>query len=179
MPGAIDNLAASAIVVGLARFFARHPELLPAGTEVRFVSFGSEEAGLRGSRAYVAQHLGELQRLRAQVVNIEMVADPEIAILTSDLNGTVACSRPLVDRLAAVARRLQVPFRLQRAYVGVGTDAATFSKAGVAATTLLPFRVAQLADFYHQPSDRPERLDPVAVRNVLQLACAWIEGGAS
>ena len=176
VPGAIDNLAASAIAVALCRFFVRNPAQLPAGTELRFVSFGSEEAGLRGSRRYVERHLDELRRLDARLLNIEMVADREIAILTSDAHGTVQSSPDVVRSAVAAAGDAGVPFRLQRAYLGVATDAASFSRAGLAATTLLPFRAAQMVRFYHQAKDRPEQLDPGAMQNVLALAAGWIRG---
>ena len=69
----------------MCRFLAKNPSCIPPGTEIRFVSFGSEEAGLRGSRRYVERHLDELKRLDARLLNFEMVAHPEISILTSDV----------------------------------------------------------------------------------------------
>jgi hypothetical protein len=79
----------------------------------------------------------------------------------------------------AAAERAQVPYKVKSAYLGVATDAAPFCKAGLAATTLLPFRAPQqMVAFYHQKSDRPEALNPRALLNVLKLACEWIrEGG--
>jgi hypothetical protein len=67
VPGAVDNLAASAVAVALCRHVVRHPELVPPGTEIRFVSFGAEEAGVRGSRRYVARHRAELVPVRSCV----------------------------------------------------------------------------------------------------------------
>jgi Zn-dependent M28 family amino/carboxypeptidase len=61
VPGAIDNLAASAAAVAMSRYLVRNSSNIPLNTEVRFVSFGSEEARLRGSRRYVEQHLHELK----------------------------------------------------------------------------------------------------------------------
>ena len=83
MPGAADNLSASAVAVALCRFLVDNPSQIPEDTEIRFISFGSEEAGLRGSRRYVARHLDELKRLDARVLNYEIVAYPVISILTS------------------------------------------------------------------------------------------------
>ena len=111
VPGAVDNLSGSAVAVALCRFLVRHPGCVPGGTEVRFVSFGSEEAGLRGSRRYVARHLEELKRLDARLLNVEMVAHPEVGILRSDLNGVVKHSPENVRSVAAAARRAGVPTR--------------------------------------------------------------------
>ena len=57
VPGAVDNLAASALAAALARRLANNPASVPPGVEIRFISFGGEEAGLRGSRRYVARLL--------------------------------------------------------------------------------------------------------------------------
>ncbi|MDD2957505.1 MAG: M20/M25/M40 family metallo-hydrolase [Lachnospiraceae bacterium] len=55
-PGAYDNLAGAAIIMELCRYFSRNR---PART-LQFIWFGAEEQGLKGSRAYVEQHLQEL-----------------------------------------------------------------------------------------------------------------------
>ena len=178
VPGAADNLSASALAVAICRFLVLNPACIPADTEIRFISFGSEEAGLRGSRRYVARHLDELKRLQARLLNFETVAHPEIAILTSDVNGIVKNSREMVKSVAAAAERAGVPYQLKSASLGVGTDAAPFSRAGLKAATLLPFKVPQqLVAFYHQKRDRPEVLTIEPLFNVLKLALEWIRCG--
>ena len=124
MPGAVDNLSASALAVAMCRFLVQNPSFIPDDTEIRFISFGSEEAGLRGSRRYVARHLDELKRLDARLLNFEMVAHPEINILTADVNGTVKNSPEMVNSVVAAAERAGVPYKVQSASLGVGTDAA-------------------------------------------------------
>ncbi len=59
VPGAMDNLSACALAVAVCRFLVRNPSCVPAECEIRFITFGSEEAGCRGSRRYVARHLEE------------------------------------------------------------------------------------------------------------------------
>ena len=118
VPGAADNLSASALAVAMCRFLVKNPSYIPADTEIRFVSFGSEEAGLRGSRRYVERHLDELKRLDARLLNFEMVAHPEIAILTSDVNGTVKNSPEMVKSVVAAAERAGVPYKVKSASFG-------------------------------------------------------------
>jgi hypothetical protein len=178
VPGAVDNLSACACAVALCRFLVRNPDWIPEETEIRFITFGSEEAGLRGARRYVARHLDELKRLEARVLNIEMVAHPEITILRSDVNGTVRHAPGMVKSVAAAAERAGVPYKLAGASIGIGTDAACFSRAGLQATTVLPFKSPQqLVAFYHQKWDRPERLSRQALLNVLKLALEWVHSG--
>ncbi len=178
VPGAVDNLAASSLAVAMCRFLLKNPAYIPADTEIRFVSFGSEEAGVRGSRRYVERHLDELKRLDVRVLNFEMVAHPEIGILASDANGTVKNSPEMVNSLVAAAGRAGVPFKLRHAYLGVGTDAAPFSRAGLKAASLLPFKVPQqLVAFYHQKWDSPEVLSIEPLFNVLKFTLEWVRAG--
>ena len=175
VPGAVDNLAASALTVAMCRFLVKNPSYIPPETEIRFISFGSEEAGLRGSRRYVARHLDELKRLDAWLLNFEMVAYPEITILTSDVNGTLKNSPEMVKSTVAAAARAGVPYKVKAASFGTGTDAAPFTRAGLKAMTLFPFKVPQqLVAFYHQKWDRPEVLTIEPLFNVLKLALEWI-----
>ncbi len=175
VPGAADNLSASALVVAMCRFLARNPSCVPDGTEIRFVSFGSEEAGYRGSRRYVERHLNELKRLDAQLLNIETVAYPEITIFTSDTNGFVKNSPEMVQSVVTAAERAGVPFKVRPAYLGVGNDSGPFSRAGIKAVTLFPFKMPQqMVAFYHQKWDSPEVLTIEPLLNVLKLAFKWL-----
>jgi hypothetical protein len=178
VPGAADNLSASALAVALCRFLVNNPASIPPDTEIRFISFGSEEAGLRGSRRYVARHLDELRSLDARLLNFETIAHPEITILSSDINGTVKNSPEMVKSAVAAAQRAGVPYKVQPAILGEGSDAGPFSRAGLWATTLLPFKVPQqMVAFYHQKWDRPEILTIEPLLNVLKLAFEWIRCG--
>ncbi|MEA4906114.1 MAG: M28 family peptidase [Anaerolineaceae bacterium] len=177
VPGAADNLSACALAVTMSRYLAHNPACIPADTEIRFITFGAEEAGLRGSRRYVARHLDELKSLDARLLNFETVAHPEITILSSDMNGRVKNSPQMVNELAAAARSAGVPYRVKPASPGVANDSAFFSQAGLQAVTLLPFQMPQqLVAFYHQKWDTPAVLTLEPLWNVLKLTLAWIEG---
>lgn len=178
MPGAVDNLSASALSVAMCRFLVNNPSYIPEDTEIRFVSFGSEEAGLRGSQRYVERHLDELKHLDARLLNVEMVAYPEIAIMTSDKNGIVKNDPAMVKSAVAAAERAGVPYKVQPASLGTATDAAPFSQAGLKATTLVPFKFPQqFVGFYHQRWDGPEKVSIEPLFNVLKLTLEWIRCG--
>jgi len=175
VPGAVDNLAASALTVAMCRFLVNNPGYIPADTEIRCISFGSEEAGVRGSRRYVERHLDELHKLDARVLNIEMVAHPVITILSSEANGTVKNSPEMVQSVVAAAERVEVPYYVRPASLGTGSDAGPFSKAGLKATTLFPFKFPQqTVAFYHQRKDTPDVLALEPLFNVLKLTFEWI-----
>jgi len=178
VPGAADNLSASALAVAMCRFLVKNPDYIPADTEIRLISFGSEEAGVRGSRRYVERHLDELKRLDLRLLNFETVAHPEIGILTSDSNGTVKNSPDMVESVTSAAKRAGVPYKVKPAFIGIGGDAGPFSQAGLHAATLLPFQTPQQwVAFYHQKWDRSEVLTIEPLFNVLKLALEWVRCG--
>ncbi len=64
--GALDNGASSAMVIDVARAMVQSGQR-PRRT-VRFILFNGEEQGLIGSRAYVRDHLDEMDRIAAVVI---------------------------------------------------------------------------------------------------------------
>ncbi len=177
VPGAADNLSASALAVAMCRFLVENPSSIPDDTEIRFITFGSEEAGVRGSRRYVQRHLDELKRLDVRLLNYETIAHPEIAILTSKSNGTVKNSPEMVKNVVVAAQRAGIPYKVQPATLGTSSDAGPFSRAGLKATTLLGFKVQQMVAFYHQERDTPEVLTIEPLLNVLKLTLEWVRRG--
>ncbi len=178
VPGAADNLSASALSVAMCRFLEKNPSYIPADTEIRFISFGGEESGYRGSRRYVKRHLDDLKLLDARMLNIETVASPEFVILTSDINGTVKNSPEMVKSVVEAAERAGVPFKVKPATLGTANDSGPFSQAGLKAMTLLAFKVPQqMVKFYHQKWDNPDILTIEPLLNVLKLTFEWVRNG--
>lgn len=178
VPGAADNLSACAVVASMCRFLVKNPSYIPNDTEIRFITFGSEEAGCRGSKRYVERHLDELKQLDARVLNYEIVAHPEISIPISDVNGTVKCSPEVINSMVNAAQRAEVPYKIGPGGIGAGTDAAPFIRKGLKGATLLAFKVPQqLVAFYHQDRDTPEVLTLEPILNVLKLTLEWIKAG--
>ena len=66
--GMFDNGSGTVMIMEMLRYFAAHA---PKRT-VRFIWCGSEERGLLGSKAYVAAHEDELEKIRL-CINIDMV----------------------------------------------------------------------------------------------------------
>ena len=137
--GANDGAAATAAVVELARGFKARP--IADGRELRFVLFDGEEQpavsldyyadGLRGSRAYVARHAGEV----GELILLDYIANRGLQLAregTSD--------RQLWAKLRAAAERsgtaASFPDRTGNA---VWDDHTPFLEAGIAAIDLIDF----------------------------------------
>ena len=176
VPGAADNLSACGVVVAMSRYLANNPSDIPDETEIRFITFGSEEAGLRGSRRYVKAHLDELKALDTRLMNYEIIAYPEIAILAADVNGTLKFFPEMVSGAVAAAQRAGIPYKIGAGGIGAGSDAAPFTRAGLKSVTLLAFKTPQqqLA-FYHQDRDTPDVLSIEPLLNTLKLTLEWVK----
>jgi len=178
VPGAADNLSACALSVAMCRFLVKNPTYIPEDTEIRFISFGGEESGYRGSRRYVKRHLKELKRLDTRMLNIETVANPEFVILTSDINGTVKNSPEIVKSVVEAAESAGVPFKVKPATLGTANDSGPFSQAGLKSITILGFKIPQqMVAFYHQKWDNPDILTIEPLLNVLKLTFEWVRNG--
>ena len=171
VPGAGDNLISTAMLVGLAA--AIRQELTKDadalhGTRLIVASFDAEEAGLRGSRAFVRDNRDLLKALPTVNINLDSFFHVDsLSALLSDLNGFVQLSKPLADLMAQEAKAEHLPFSTRQMQYGFGaTDAAEFAKIGIPATTLIsmspnPFHPKHLV--YHTRNDIPENLEHEAV----------------
>ncbi len=178
VPGASDNLAAVSIVLAIGRILKRHPELVPADTEIRLVSFGCEEAGERGSTAYAKGHLAELRSADAFVLNFESICRPQMTVFTSDRNGLVRNDPGIVAAVADAAKVAGVPHEVKPFFFGGGgTDALPFSAMGIKATSLFSMKVPdQMIEFYHQTHDNYDKVPVEALSNALKIAVAFLQG---
>ena len=137
--GANDGAAGTAAVVELARALAARP--VAGGRESRFVLFEGEEQpavsldryadGLRGSRAYVARHAGEV----GELILLDYIANRGLQL---PREGT--SDRQLWAKLRAAAERsgtaASFPNRTGQA---VWDDHTPFLEAGIAAIDLIDF----------------------------------------
>jgi aminopeptidase YwaD len=176
VPGALDNLSAVAITLCIGRVLKRHPELQPPNTEIRLISFGCEEAGVRGSRAYVRAHEEELKKLDTTFINFETIYDPEIVIFKGDRNGTILNSREVVSQLADAAQSAQVPYKVNDfPFAGGGTDATSFREKGIKAACLFGMKIpSQMMQFYHQVWDNFDQVNKAALKNALRIAVEYL-----
>lgn len=67
-PGANDNASGVALLLGLAKYYAEHPQPY----SIAFLFFAGEEAGLMGSRYFVDHPLIDLKKIRF-LTNFDMV----------------------------------------------------------------------------------------------------------
>ncbi len=162
--GADDNASGTSLLLGLARYFARHPEDRPARTLV-FVAFSAEEMGLLGSEYFVDHPPIPLDRVTA-MVNFDMVGRLRHEKLQVFGTGTAKEFPALLDSLAA-----ESPLTLT--YIGDGygpSDQTSFYAKGIPVLHLFTGTHSQ----YHRPEDDWPLINAGGMVEVGEFAIALI-----
>lgn len=75
-PGAMDNLTGVGASILMGKYFKENPDKLPDNCRVIIASLGSEEAGLKGSEAFMKAHAGDKNLLiNPYFFNIDSLRD--------------------------------------------------------------------------------------------------------
>ena len=96
--GANDNLSGIAVLQGIAETLGTNKKLIPNHTKILLVSFGSEEAGLRGSKRWIKRHKDELDERPFYFLNFDGLAKKTAGYSGSDLYDVVQAVHLLVVR---------------------------------------------------------------------------------
>jgi len=183
VPGAVDNLSAVAVVLGVGRYLEKHKDIIPTNTEIRLIGFGCEEAGLRGAYRYTEAHLNELERLDAEVVNMDGIQSVKnISVIEYEPTTRTKHSKELCEKLVNASKSIGIPSKkfgsgFLEKFIGQisgGTDATAFSKAGIKATNLMSMEIRKFLKFYHQPTDTIDMIDNGALENALKVCIAYL-----
>lgn len=184
VPGAVDNLSAVSIVIAIGKYVRAHPEIVPENTEIRLLSFGCEEAGLRGAYRYVEAHRDELKNENFQLVNMDGLQSPKSFMIFSFEPTTRTPHDPRVTRnLIDAAKGAGVEVHtfgnhLQDKIAGFfsgGTDAAAFSKEKIPACSFGAMDVLKYVNNYHTSRDSPDRIEPGTLEAALRICLNYIE----
>ena len=163
--GANDNLTGCLMGIALLREMQRQGIDL-ARTELGVILTGSEEAGLRGAKAWCAAHAGDYRDVPTYVVSFDTIHDPrQLMVNVRDLNGTVAADPALCEAFLKAAAAANVPCR--RGWVppmGGATDSAAFTQGGFRSVGVTGLN-HKLEDYYHTRRDTSDNLDPAGLEN--------------
>lgn len=183
VPGAVDNLSAVAVVLGLGKYLKENPDTIPENIEVRLISFGSEEAGLRGAYRYAERHIDELNKYNAEVVNMDgLMSTKSIQVLENEPTTRTRHSKEIVEKVQKAADLVEVPIKkfgagLLEQIVGQisgGTDAAAFSKAKIKAANISSMEFLKFVQFYHQPSDTLDMIQRGSLELTLKILIGYL-----
>ena len=186
VPGAVDNLSAIAIILGIGRYLKKHKKLLPEKTEIRLISFGCEEAFLRGAYRYVEAHFEELKTYDAECVNLDGIQSLNyVSISDKEPTTRTIHSEEVVQKLINAANLVGVNVRTASlgggsfiekivGLVSGGTDATPFSKSNLKAASITAFNLQKMVQFYHQETDTLDKIENGALENTLKICIGYL-----
>ncbi|PLJ77243.1 M28 family metallopeptidase [Infirmifilum sp. SLHALR2] len=161
VPGATDNAGGAALAVALAKSLSDRA----LKRTVRFVLFGAEELGLRGSQAYVEKHKDE-QKKTVLVVNLD-VHGGALGSSASIVSG----SKSLRSYVESKAKEMGVNLSVTEDVMS--SDSTSFVwKWKVPAVNI--FRASGSGSDIHTVRDSVEHLHPVAFRLIGEFTCRFL-----
>lgn len=157
--GANDNL--SGCYMGIAILKAlKDAGIVLENTEIGVILTGSEEAGLRGAKAWCEQHKGEFDDVPTFIFSYDTIHDPKYLMTNyRDLNGTVKADKDVSDLFMEAAKAIDIPCK--KGWVpplGGATDSAAFAQAGFRATGVTGLN-HKLEDYYHTRRDTYDNMN--------------------
>jgi hypothetical protein len=157
--GANDNLTGCYIGMAILKYL-KEEHITFENTEIGVVWTGSEEAGLRGAKAWCEAHAKEFDDVPTFVFSYDTIAQCEqLMVNYRDLNGTVKTDKDVGDLFYEACEELNIPCKKGIVPpLGGATDSAAFAQAGMRSTGITALNHA-LPDFYHTRLDTPDALN--------------------
>ena len=173
--GANDNL--SGCYMGIAILKALKEEGIEfENTEVGVILTGSEEAGLRGAKAWCAAHKGEFEDVPTFIFSYDTIHDPKYLMTNyRDLNGTVKADKDVSDLFMEAAKELDISCK--KGWVpplGGATDSAAFAQAGFRATGVTGLN-HKLEDYYHTRRDTYDNMNEQGLADCFAISVKALE----
>eukprot|EP00727_Mastigamoeba_balamuthi_P013143 m51a1_g8451 hypothetical protein (404) ;mRNA; f:401285-402563 len=173
VPGANDNLSGTFAAVAVARMVS-DGFLALSNARLVVLATGSEEAGLRGAKAYAAAHARQLaSEGEVAFVALETLRDrPDLAVMHGDLHNFVRCDSRLCAHAHAAASEAGVRVDARGVWFGA-SDSAAFAQAGVPSVCIAAMDPSP-ARYYHTLADTPDNMDQDCVRDALKIVAGLV-----
>ena len=158
--GANDNLTGCYIGISVLKALQEKGIELEH-TEVGVILTGSEEAGLRGAKAWCKAHRPDASGVPTYIYTFDTIHDPQYLMANyRDLNGIVKADRPMAELFIESAAELGISCR--KGWVpplGGATDSAAFLQGGYRSVSITGLN-HKLEDYYHTRRDTYDNLNP-------------------
>lgn len=157
--GANDNL--SGCYMGIALLKALKDEGIEfENTELGVVLTGSEEAGLRGAKAWCETHKDEFNDVPTFIYSFDTIHDPNFLMVNyRDLNATVKADTDASDLFMEAADELNIQCKKGMVPpLGGATDSAAFAQAGLRSAGITGLN-HKLESYYHTRRDSYDNMN--------------------
>jgi hypothetical protein len=172
-PGANDNLSGCYVANAIMKFLAEE-NIEFENTELILLNSGSEEAGLRGTKAYTKRHKTDLKQPQSIYIAIDTLRDMEyLAVISKDLNGTVSHDPKVCNLLMESGKQAGYDIKYSSVFLG-STDATAFTQAGIRATSLTAMDPAP-PRYYHTKHDNYDILNEECLKSGVKIILNFLD----
>ncbi len=173
--GANDNLTGCYMGIAVLKYL-KDEGIELENTEVGVVLTGSEEIGLRGSKAWVEAHKNDFKDVPTFIYAFDTINDPKYLMANyRDLNGTVKSDAELADLFVEAAEAVGVP--CQKGWIpplGGAVDAAAFTQGGFRAAGITGLN-HKLERYYHTRLDTYTNMNKDGIANCFAATVKTLE----
>ena len=175
VPGANDNLTACEMAIATIKAI-KESNIELENTEVVALITGSEEAGLRGAKAFCRTNpdYGKEEGIESIFVTYETLRELEhLVIYSRDMNGITKNDAQVCQLAKDCAAKNGMNLKYGSVFAGA-TDAAAFSQSGLKATCLAAMN-PNVQKYYHTREDNWDNLSPECLSKVLDISIDMVE----
>jgi len=167
VPGATDNLTGCWMGIGILNQLEKNGIVLE-NTEVGVALSGSEEAGLRGTKAWCQAHANDFKDVPTYIISFDSLDETKDLIANyRDLNSTVATDVKLNDLFVDAAAEVGVKCtKGALPFFGGSTDAAGFAQGGFRVAGITAMCQSPIPQFYHTVLDTPDRVNKECLKDI-------------
>lgn len=169
--GANDDLSGCFVSAAVVKFLAAN-DIRFENTEVVAAMVGGEEAGLRGTKAFMKAHAEEYKNekdVETIFIALDTIREHEfMAIYDKDMTGMVKNDKRVAKLIQTSAKNIGYDVPIKAIELG-STDAAAASQAGIPASAFTAMDPAP-ARYYHTRLDTEDNLDPKSLEIGLKIA---------
>ena len=169
--GANDDLSGCFVSAAVVKFLAAN-DIRFENTEVVAAMVGGEEAGLRGTKAFMKAHAEEYKNekdVETIFIALDTIREHEfMAIYDKDMTGMVKNDKRVAKLIQTSAKNVGYAVPIKAIELG-STDAAAASQAGIPASAFTAMDPAP-ARYYHTRLDTEDNLDPKSLEIGLKIA---------
>lgn len=163
--GAMDNATGIALGYAVIKYFKENPDKMPKNCRIIDMNCGSEESGLRGSKAFTQEHKNDGMLENCWNLNIDSVADKDYfeVVIKDDWQGC-RFDKDLEQMFKDTFAELGIESKTKGCIhnpVG-GCDSTPMTRAGIKSVTFAA-QNPMLTYYYHTWRDMPERFEPETV----------------
>lgn len=165
--GANDNLTGAIGSIAVMKYLHDN-DIRFEDVEVCALLSGSEEAGLRGAKAFAKQHKDEIEEIETVFIGVDTLRDYDyFAIYSRDMTYTVKTDEEVCALLKQAGKNAGIDLPFKSVSLGA-TDSAAFAKAGFHAASIAAMDPTP-ARYYHTRLDSGDNLDVKTIETSLNI----------